>query len=57
MRKLAVFNNVSVDGYFKDAQNDMGFARAGMQDPEWREFAAGNASVEGSCCSAGLPMS
>jgi dihydrofolate reductase len=47
MRKLAVFNNVSVDGYFKDAQNDMGFAHAGMRDPEWMEFASGNASGNG----------
>jgi dihydrofolate reductase len=47
MRKLAVFNNVTVDGYFTDAHGDMGFARAGMQDPEWREFASGNASGEG----------
>jgi dihydrofolate reductase len=47
MRKLAVFNNVSVDGYFKDAHNDMGFARPGMQDPEWREFASRNASGSG----------
>jgi dihydrofolate reductase len=42
MRKLNVFNNVSLDGYFIDAQGDMSWAH--NQDPEWQEFTTGNAS-------------
>jgi dihydrofolate reductase len=45
MRKLSVFNNVSLDGYFIDAQGDMSWAHA--MDPEWIEFTTGNASGEG----------
>jgi len=41
MRKLSVFNNVSLDGYFVDAQGEMGWAR--KQDAEWQAFTAGNA--------------
>ena len=47
MRKLIVFNNVSVDGYFVDKQGDMSWAHEGAQDPEWNAFVAGNASGEG----------
>jgi dihydrofolate reductase len=42
MPKLSVFNNVSLDGYFTDANGDMSWAH--RQDPEWLEFVAGNAS-------------
>lgn len=42
MRKLGVFNNVTLDGYFTDAQGSMEWAKGGW-DPEWGEFAAGNA--------------
>lgn len=42
MRKLSVFNNVSLDGYFTDANGDMSWAH--RQDPEWLDFVAGNAS-------------
>jgi dihydrofolate reductase len=41
MRKLTVFNHVSLDGYFKDANGDMSWAHA--QDPEWNAFVAENA--------------
>jgi dihydrofolate reductase len=47
MRKLIVFNNVSVDGYFVDKQGDMSWAHEGAQDPEWNAFVAGNASGGG----------
>jgi dihydrofolate reductase len=47
MRRLAVFNNVSLDGYFVDAKGGMDFAYAGSDDPEWTEFVSGNASGEG----------
>jgi dihydrofolate reductase len=45
MRRLTVFNLVSLDGYFVDASGDMSWAH--KQDPEWLEFAAGNASGGG----------
>ncbi|MDR3718617.1 MAG: dihydrofolate reductase family protein [Bryobacteraceae bacterium] len=45
MRKLIVFNNISLDGYFVDGQGDMSWARA--QDPEWDAFAQENASGGG----------
>lgn len=45
MRKLSVFNSVSIDGYFTDAHGDMSWAH--RQDPEWEDFASGNASGGG----------
>lgn len=45
MRRLVVFNQVSVDGYFCDANSDMSFAH--KTDPEWDAYAAGNASGGG----------
>jgi dihydrofolate reductase len=47
MRRLTVFNSVSVDGYFVDAQGGMDFAYKGSDDPEWNEFVSGNASGNG----------
>ena len=45
MRKLIVFNQVSVDGYFVDAAGDMSWAH--KNDPEWNAFASENASGGG----------
>jgi dihydrofolate reductase len=45
MRRLTVFNSVSIDGYFTDANNDMSWAKA--DDPEFAEFVAGNAKGGG----------
>jgi dihydrofolate reductase len=45
MRKLAVFNNVTLDGYFTDVHGDMSWAHA--DDAEWTAFAAENASGGG----------
>jgi dihydrofolate reductase len=45
MRRLIVFNNVSLDGYFADRNGDMSWAH--QQDAEWRAFAAENAKGEG----------
>ena len=45
MRKLIVFNQVSLDGYFVDAKGDMSWAH--KQDAEWNEFVAGNATGGG----------
>ena len=44
MRKLMVFNSVSLDGFFADARGDMSWAH--KQDAEWGEFVSGNASGE-----------
>jgi dihydrofolate reductase len=47
MRKLSMFSSISLDGYFTDQNNDMSFAKARMDDPEWNEFVGGNASGNG----------
>jgi dihydrofolate reductase len=47
MRTLSVFNSLSLDGYFTDSSNDMSWAHAGADDPEFAAFTAGNASGEG----------
>lgn len=44
MRRLNMFNSVSLDGYFVGANNDMSWAHAGGDDAEFRDFIAGNAS-------------
>jgi dihydrofolate reductase len=44
MRKLSMFNNVSLDGYFVDSHGAMDWAH--HDDAEWRDFTAGNASGE-----------
>jgi dihydrofolate reductase len=45
MRKLTVFNTVSIDGYFADAGSDMSWAH--KQDPEWNAWVNDNASGGG----------
>lgn len=47
MRKLAVFNNVSLDGYFTDKNNDMNWAHKDPGDAEWNAFVAENAGGGG----------
>lgn len=47
MPKLLVFESVSVDGYFTDRNNDLNWAHAAAQDPEWIAFVSGNASGNG----------
>jgi dihydrofolate reductase len=42
MRKLIVFNMVSLDGFFVDGQGDMSWAH--KNDAEWNTFVGGNAS-------------
>jgi dihydrofolate reductase len=44
MRKLAVFNSMTLDGYFADADGDMSWAH--KPDAEWNTFVAGNAKSE-----------
>jgi dihydrofolate reductase len=45
MRKLSVFNQVSLDGFIADASGDMSWAH--KDDPEWNDFVAGNAKGGG----------
>ena len=47
MRKLTVFNHVSLDGYFADLYGTMDFARNDRPDAEWDAFVTGNASGAG----------
>ena len=45
MRKLIVFNSVTLDGYFTDANGDMSWAH--RNDEEWNAFVEGNSSGGG----------
>lgn len=45
MRKLSVFNNVSLDGFFCDENSDMRWAHD--DDAEWQAFTNENASGDG----------
>jgi len=45
MRKILVFEHVSVDGFFTDDKNDMSWAHS--QDEEWNAFMSSNASGNG----------
>jgi dihydrofolate reductase len=47
MRKLVVFNHVSLDGYFVDADGSMRWAKGGNLDPEWNAFVAENTGSGG----------
>jgi dihydrofolate reductase len=47
MRKLIVFNHVTLDGCFADANGRMDWARADHNDEEWKAFVAGNAGGNG----------
>jgi dihydrofolate reductase len=44
MRKLSVFNHVTLDGYFTGENGDMSWAHKGNDDAEYQAFVAGNAS-------------
>lgn len=46
MRRLAVFNHVTLDGYFVDANGRMDWAKSDPGDEEWNAFVAENSSVE-----------
>jgi dihydrofolate reductase len=45
MRKLVVFNTVTLDGYFVDSKGDMSWAH--KNDDEWNAFVGENASGSG----------
>jgi dihydrofolate reductase len=46
VRKLSVFNSVTLDGYFTDKTGDMSWAHQ-QYDPEWTAFTAENAKSGG----------
>ena len=45
MRRLVVFNQVSLDGYFTDSKGDMSWAH--KNDPEWNAWVQDNAKGGG----------
>ena len=47
MRRLRVFESISVDGYFCDAGGGMDWAHAGRDDAEFAAWVGGNASGGG----------
>jgi len=47
MRRLLVFNSVSLDGYFVDQNGDMSWAHVRDRDGDFNEFVQGNASGGG----------
>jgi dihydrofolate reductase len=47
MRRLRVFESISIDGYFCDAHDDIRWAHAGSDDPEYMAWVGGNASGGG----------
>lgn len=47
MTKLAVFNSISLDGYFTGAHGDLSWAHNQKPDPEWDAYVSGNAGGGG----------
>lgn len=47
MRRLAVFDNVTLDGFFTGPGGDFRWAHAGSDDAEYQAFVSGNASGGG----------
>lgn len=47
MRKLAVFNQITLDGYFAGPNGDISWAHKSAPDAEWNAFVSGNASGGG----------
>ncbi|HKD65768.1 MAG TPA: dihydrofolate reductase family protein [Candidatus Binataceae bacterium] len=47
MRKLIVFNNVTLDGYFTGPKGDLSWAHGGDEDAEFNSFVSDNASGGG----------
>src|SRR5882724_4586169 len=44
MRRLSIFEHLTLDGYFVDANGDMRWAYRPEPDAEWDAYVAGNAS-------------
>jgi dihydrofolate reductase len=47
MRKLTVFNQVTLDGYFAGVNGDIGWAHRRRDDAAWSAYVSGNASGQG----------
>jgi dihydrofolate reductase len=47
VRKLVVFNQVTLDGYFAGVNGDISWAHGATKDPEWNAFVEHNASAGG----------
>jgi dihydrofolate reductase len=47
MRKLRVFESISIDGYFTDSGGDMNWAHGGREDAEFADWVSGNATSGG----------
>jgi dihydrofolate reductase len=47
MRRLIVFNQVTLDGYFAGPNGDIGWAHKDRNDAEWNAFVEGNAKGGG----------
>ena len=47
MRKLIVFNHVTLDGYFSGANGDISWAHQARKDPEYDAFVKDNAKGGG----------
>jgi hypothetical protein len=47
MRKLVVFNQVTLDGYFAGMNGDISWAHRDNQDAEWNAFVADNSNAGG----------
>jgi dihydrofolate reductase len=47
MRKLAMFNAVTLDGFFSGPGGDLSWAHGAADDAEWNEFVAANSSGDG----------
>jgi dihydrofolate reductase len=47
MRALHVFESISLDGFYRDANGGMQWAHASSDDPEFQNFVAGNAQGGG----------
>ena len=47
MKKLLVFESISIDGYFADAEGDINWAHKERDDPEFTDWVNGNASASG----------
>ena len=47
MRRITVFNSVSLDGYFTGENGDLSWAHQARDDNEWNDFVSGNAGGEG----------
>jgi len=46
MRKLRIFESISIDGYFTDSRGDMSFAHSVSPDPKFAAWVAANASSD-----------